>query len=157
MNVVTLCGSLRASSSNATLLAAAALVAPAGVTFERYEGLASLPPFNPDVEEDAIGDDRRLPAPVQALRAQVENADALLISCPEYAHGVPGTFKNALDWLVGSTRFAGTPVTLLNSSAHATHAQAQLREVLTTMVRISAKPIAHFGPKRSRVSVQVDQ
>jgi NAD(P)H-dependent FMN reductase len=56
-----------------------------------------------------------------------------LISSPEYAHGVPGVLKNALDWLVGSLEFPGTPVALINTAPRAVHAQAQLREILTTM------------------------
>jgi NAD(P)H-dependent FMN reductase len=57
----------------------------------------------------------------------------LVIACPEYAHGIPGSFKNALDWLVGSVEFPGKPVAVFSPSARSAHAQAQLREVLTTM------------------------
>jgi NAD(P)H-dependent FMN reductase len=58
----------------------------------------------------------------------------LLIACPEYAHGVPGAFKNLLDWLVGSLEFPGRPVALLNTSGRGSfHAQAALREILGTM------------------------
>ena len=60
-------------------------------------------------------------------------ADGLIISSPEYAHGVPGSLKNALDWLVGSLDFAGKPVALINTAPRATHAQASLRETLQTM------------------------
>lgn len=60
-------------------------------------------------------------------------ADGLLISCPEYARGIPGSFKNALDWLVGSTTFPGKPVALFNASPRAFAAQAALRLVLETM------------------------
>lgn len=56
-----------------------------------------------------------------------------LIACPEYAHGIPGSFKNALDCLVGMPDFPGKPVMLINKSPRSTHAQAALREVLTTM------------------------
>ncbi len=56
-----------------------------------------------------------------------------MIAAPEYAHGVPGALKNALDWLVASETFAGKPVVLINASARAFHAQASLREILATM------------------------
>jgi chromate reductase, NAD(P)H dehydrogenase (quinone) len=63
----------------------------------------------------------------------LQSADAVLICSPEYAHGVPGVLKNALDWVVGSGEFMGKPVALLNASPRATHAQASLIETLTTM------------------------
>ncbi|WP_082582828.1 NADPH-dependent FMN reductase [Frateuria sp. Soil773] len=93
-----------------------------------YGGLGELPLFNPDDERDP------LPAPVLALREAVGRADALLVACPEYAHGVPGAFKNLLDWLVGSLEFPGKPVLLLNASARGSHhAQEALAEILRTM------------------------
>jgi NAD(P)H-dependent FMN reductase len=70
---------------------------------------------------------------VLALRAQVGEADGLLICSPEYAHGVPGSLKNALDWLVASVELPHKPVALLNASPWATHAQAALVETLTVM------------------------
>ncbi|MBN9026847.1 MAG: NAD(P)H-dependent oxidoreductase [Rhizobiales bacterium] len=127
VHVLTLCGSLRAASSNRSLLRAAELIAPAGVTFEHYEGIGELPHFNPDIEAGP------LPVRVATLRARVDNADALLISCPEYARGIPGAFKNALDWLVGGHEFPGKPIALFNASPRASDAQSQLRLVLTTM------------------------
>jgi len=126
-HILTLCGSLRAASSNRSLLRATELLAPAGVVFEHFDGIGELPHFNPDIEAGT------LPAPVAALRARVENADALLISCPEYARGIPGAFKNALDWLVGGHEFPNKPIALFNASPRASDAQAQLRLVLTTM------------------------
>jgi chromate reductase, NAD(P)H dehydrogenase (quinone) len=70
---------------------------------------------------------------VRALRERVGLAGGLLISCPEYARGIPGSFKNALDWLVGSLTFPGKPVALINTSPRASAAQAALRLVLSTM------------------------
>ena len=86
----------------------------------------------------------RLPLPVRDLRAQVGAADGLLISSPEYAHGVPGSLKNALDWLVGGSEMPGKPVALVNASPHATHAQASLAETLRTMSveLVSGSPFA---------------
>jgi chromate reductase len=110
-----------------------AALAPAGVTIARYDGLGDLPHFNPDVEA------RALPAPVAALRALVAQADALVISSPEYAHGVPGSLKNALDWLVGGVELPGKPVALFDASPASTYAHAALVEILTTM---SARVIA---------------
>lgn len=131
MRVLAISGSLRAVSSNAILLRAAAALAPEGVEIVTYDGLSDLPHFNPDLDT-ALGDPR-LPAAVRALRREVFAADAVLISSPEYAHGVPGSLKNALDWLVGGSEIPGKPVALLNASPRSTHAQASLAETLRTM------------------------
>lgn len=126
--VLCLSGSLRRVSANTALLQAARHLAPAGLELQLYAGLEGLPLFNPDDEIEP------LPAAVAALREAVGASDALLIACPEYAHGVPGAFKNLLDWLVGSLEFPGKPVALLNASARGSfHAQAALREILVTM------------------------
>ena len=93
--ILAISGSLRAGSSNTALLRAAQALAPAGATVELYAGLAELPHFNPDLEGHE-------PDSVHALRASLRAADAVLFSSPEYAHGVPGSLKNMLDWVVGS-------------------------------------------------------
>ncbi|MFC3651115.1 NADPH-dependent FMN reductase [Dyella humi] len=126
--VLCLSGSLRRVSSNTAALLAARELAPTALVLTLYAGLGTLPLFNPD---DESGD---LPPSVRALREAVGQSDALLIACPEYAHGVPGVFKNLLDWLVGSLEFPGKPVLLINASARGSHhAQDALCEILRTM------------------------
>ena len=112
-------GSLRAASKNATVLASID-----GVVL--YEGLRDLPPFDPDREEADAG----LVAP---WRKAILKADAVLFCTPEYAHGLPGSLKNALDHLVGSGELGGKPVGVLNLAPHSKHASLQLVEVLRTM------------------------
>jgi NAD(P)H-dependent FMN reductase len=127
LTFVTICGSLRAKSSNAALLDAVSLLAPAGVSVESYEGLAHVPAFNPDDDVEPA------PLAVVALRARIASADALVISSPEYAHGVPGALKNALDWLVSGVEIYQKPVVLLNPSPGSRFAHPQLIETLRTM------------------------
>jgi NAD(P)H-dependent FMN reductase len=91
--------------------------------------LNDLPLFNPD-------DEVIPPATVERFRTQLAGADALMIASPEYAHGVTGTIKNALDWLVSFQPFAGKPVAILNASPRAHHADAALREILQTMAAV---------------------
>lgn len=129
MRLLAISGSLRAASTNSAALAALARLAPAGVEIAIYRGLAALPAFNPDDDEEGVDP----PAPVVALRAAVAASDGLVIAAPEYAHGVPGALKNALDWLVASDAFAGKPVALVHCSPRAFHAQAALKETLATM------------------------
>lgn len=126
MRVLALSGSLRAASTNSALLRAAVRLAPAGMELRLWSGIGDLPMFNPDLEP-------RMPERVSVLYAQVATVDALLIASPEYAHGVSGGMKNALDWLVGSEAFINKPVAVLNASPRAQHADAALRETLRTM------------------------
>jgi NAD(P)H-dependent FMN reductase len=130
LRIVAVSGSLRAASKNRALLEAAQLLAPRGVEIALDWSLATLPHFNPDL--DTL-DGASLPPAAAAWRETIAQADGVLISSPEYAHGIPGVLKNALDWLVSSTDFPGTPVALLGASAMSVIAPAQLREILVTM------------------------
>ena len=125
LNVLAVSGSLRAASVNTALLRAAAALAPPGLTITVYAELGALPHFNPDEVTP--------PPVVERWQALLHGCDAILIACPEYAHGLPGSFKNALDWVVGTVGLEGKPVALLNSSPRASHAAAVLAEVVTTM------------------------
>jgi chromate reductase len=127
MRILGISGSLRAGSTNTTLLRAAALVAPSSIKVVVYDEMAILPPFNPDLDLNSELE------PVSRFRGELRNASAVIFSTPEYAHGIPGSLKNALDWVVGSGELAGKPVSLINASARGEYAQASLREVLKTM------------------------
>ncbi len=128
--ILAISGSLRAASSNGALIEAARRSAPSGMAITIYDGLGGLPHFNPDIEAVA------LPAPVADLRTAMARADGLLISCPEYARGIPGSFKNMLDWMVGDTQFAGKPVALWNGAPRSVASGEALRLVLTTMAAV---------------------
>jgi NAD(P)H-dependent FMN reductase len=112
MKLLAISGSLRAGSSATALAAALAELAPAGTTVILYDELEGIPPFHPD--RDREGD--VAPAPVARLRAAITGADAVVISTPEYAFGLPGVLKNALDWTVASGDFAGKPTAAISSS-----------------------------------------
>jgi NAD(P)H-dependent FMN reductase len=126
MHILAVCGSLRAASSNGALLDAAARLAPEGVRIERFDGIGALPPFNPDLDVDPP------PPAVARWRDALRGADAILVSSPEYVHGVPGALKNALDWIVSSGEFSGKPLALIDTS-RSSFATPQLREILGTM------------------------
>lgn len=128
MRFLAISGSLRSGSSNTNLLLAAARLVPAGTAMALYGGLAELPPFHPDVESSGVPI-----AAVDDFRARLREADAVAICSPEYAHGVPGVLKNALDWIVGSGEIVDKPLALLNASPRSEFAYAQLTEILTTM------------------------
>lgn len=128
MRVLTLCGSLRAQSSNRAILRAYERLAPDFV-FAHYEGIGTLPHFNPDLDREG----QPLPAEVGALREWIGSAEVLVISTPEYVHALPGSFKNALDWLVSDPAFAGKVVVILHAARGSSWALDSLREVLRTM------------------------
>ncbi|MGQ0646872.1 MAG: NADPH-dependent FMN reductase [Gemmatimonadaceae bacterium] len=129
LRILAISGSLRIRSTNTELLRAAALLAAPSLDVFLYGGLSELPHFNPDLDGEGVV----LPHRVRRLRGCIASADALLISSPEYAHGVPGSLKNALDWLVSGPEMIGKPVGLLTASARAVHAPTALAETLRTM------------------------
>jgi len=127
MRILAIAGSLRARSTNRTVLEAAALLTPPGVQIIPFAGLGELPLFNPDRDDDS------LPPAVATLRAAVAEADGLLICSPEYARGVSAVLKNALEWLVSGPEFPGKPVAVINASQRSSDADSQLRLILQTM------------------------
>ena len=140
MKLMGICGSLQAQSSNLSMLQAAAAMVPAGVEFVIYDGIRHIPAFDPDIE--AAG-----PPPVVAyFIEQLRSSDGLIVASPEYAHGMPGSLKNAIDWLVGSYSLDGKPVAVTTAVNHVTRGQlglAALTHVLEVVggVIIGGKPI----------------
>lgn len=116
---------MRAGSVSAAVLKTASALAPAGACAIIYTGMGQLPHFNPDDDRDP------LPAAASDLRRQLDAADAVLFSTPEYAGSLPGSFKNLLDWTVGGG-IHDKPVGWINASAHggARGAHETLRVVL---------------------------
>ncbi|MBV9386587.1 MAG: NAD(P)H-dependent oxidoreductase [Chroococcidiopsidaceae cyanobacterium CP_BM_ER_R8_30] len=111
MQILAISGSLRAGSTNSHLLRAAACLAPENMNFTFYDGLADLPHFSPELDGD------NPPASVIHLRELLQAADGILICTPEYAFGVPGSLKNALDWTVSTCTFSNKPVAAISASS----------------------------------------
>ena len=111
MRILAVSGSLQARSSNRAVLATAHRLAGDGVEVVDSVSVGDLVAFNPDIERD--GD---APAAVTELRGQMVAADGVLIASPEYAHSLPGSLKNALDWLVGSGELYEKRVAVLCAS-----------------------------------------
>ena len=96
MKLLGISGSLRRVSTNTALLRALAENAPAGVMLEISDLIGELPIFNPDREGELT------PPAVEAFGRSIRDADGLVFASPEYAHGIPGGIKNALDWMVSA-------------------------------------------------------
>lgn len=131
--ILGLSGSLRRASFNSGLLRAAHDLAPAGVTVVVGD-ISQVPLYNGD-EEAAHG----TPPAVATLVAQLAAADGLLLVTPEYNNGIPGVFKNAIDWMSrgeGLALFVGKPVAVIGASPGGfgtTQAQTHWLPVLRTL------------------------
>ncbi|MBN8826374.1 MULTISPECIES: NADPH-dependent FMN reductase [unclassified Spirosoma] len=132
MNILAISGSLRAASTNTSLLRAAAKLAPAGVTISLYDGLDDLPHFSPERDIDPA------PESVSKLRNQLRQTDAVMICTPEYIHGMPGALKNMLDWLASSGEFVYKPVSVISAGPSASGGSRAHALLLHTMDVLTA-------------------
>ncbi|WFE73993.1 NADPH-dependent FMN reductase [Roseinatronobacter sp. S2] len=124
MRIMAVSGSLRENSSNKSLIDSLPYLAPENVNIDVYDGIGKLPHFNPDIDKEPH------PAPVAHFLARLSLADGLVICSPEYAHGVAGVMKNAVDWTVGNSGLEGKPVALINASPRSQSAQEHLSATL---------------------------
>lgn len=134
--ILGICGSLRKASLNMAALRAAADNAPDGVTMEIAD-LSGIPVYNEEIYAEGF------PAAVEAFRAQIRAADALLFATPEYNYSIPGALKNAIDWASRPPEhpFTGKAVGMLGCSAGTSgtmRAQYHLRQV---MVFLDMRPL----------------
>lgn len=135
ISLLAVSGSLRSNSSNTFILKALMALAPANVRIYLYDGIGNLPFFNPETEHEAL-------TAVEEWRRQVQEADGVIICTPEYAFGVPGVLKNALDWLVGSGELNNKPVAAISASPLATggdKALFSLEQTLTALGTIKSE------------------
>lgn len=133
VNILAISGSLRNRSSNTALLHAAAELANGIMDVAFYNGIEDLPHFNPDSNGDAP------PVSVQHFRTALRQADGVLISTPEYAGGVPGVLKNALDWLVSSAELYEKPVAVISASPSPRGGEKAYESLMLTLGLMNAK------------------
>lgn len=141
-------GALRAGSSNTSLVREAArLFGPCSFAM----GDLNLPLYNGD-DEDAHG----IPAPVQTLADQIAEADAVVISTPEYNKGLSGVLKNALDWIsrCEGNPWADKPLAVMSAAAGRAggeRSQATLRLCLVAFQpRLLQGPELHLADCRNQ-------
>lgn len=123
-SVFAICGSTRSTSSNLSLLREIKNLASGIFEINIFTGIAEIPHFNPDLDND------HPPQEVILFRKQLKAADGILICTPEYAMGVPGTLKNAIDWTVSSCEFSHKPTALITASSLGEKGHASLLETL---------------------------
>ena len=126
-NILAICGSTRAESSNHRLIGAIKELYAGKLNIVLFESISLLPHFNPDLADD------HTPDAVKEFRQKLRDADGVLICTPEYAHGIPGSLKNAIDWTVSSNEFSQKPVVLITASTDGKFAHTALLEILRTI------------------------
>jgi chromate reductase, NAD(P)H dehydrogenase (quinone) len=115
VKILAISGSLRQGSHNTDLLRGAAAAAPDGIDIELYHGLKEIPPY--DADDDVPGDH---PEAFDRFKSALAEADAILISTPEYNSSIPGVLKNALDWAsrpILESPVRNKPVAVMSSSS----------------------------------------
>ena len=135
--ILAISGSLRRGSINSAVLrAAAAAAAKDGIRVAIEHSVRNLPHFDPDLEIDP-------PEAVVRFRAACEEAAGVLLAVPEYTFGIPGSFKNALDWTVGSGSLYRKPITILDVARPSRGAHA--REALDLVFRAHNADVARYS------------
>jgi len=132
--ILAISGSTRQNSSNVNLLKAIAILFEDSIELDIFEGIGALPHFNPDDTDKAIPE-------VTHFRELIRNAAGVIICTPEYAHGVPGSLKNAIDWTVSTNEFSHKPTALITASTDGRAGHAALLETLRT---IEAENVDHL-------------
>ena len=124
--ILAISGSTRKDSVNLNFIKAIQNLSQEVFVIEILEGLSELPHFNPDLDHG----NENTPETIITFRNQLKAADGILICSPEYAMGVPGTLKNAIDWTVSSCEFSHKPTALITASSLGEKAHASLLETL---------------------------
>jgi NAD(P)H-dependent FMN reductase len=124
IKILAISGSTRQSSSNLNLIKAIIDLYADQLDIKIFKGLSEIPHFNPDLDTD------KPPANVADFRRQLKEVDGILICTPEYAMGVPGTLKNAIDWTVSSCELSHKPVALITASSAGEKGHQSLLETL---------------------------
>ena len=142
--ILAISGSLRPTSSAGAVLKIVADLVPDYVDYKIFSGLENIPAFD---------DSQKLPVPVTDFIQQLSEADAVLFCIPEYAFGVPGALKNALDWTVSSTAFTDKPVALITAASNGEKAHASMALTLAALGgSISEETKLHIPFIRTRLN-----
>ena len=132
IKIIGISGSLKASSSNSALTRSLGNLMPENAEYIIYNGLGSLPHFSPDIDGD------KSPIAVTEFRRLLKSAHGVVICTPEYAFGVPGVLKNALDWTVSTGDFYEMPTAVISASPLTTGGDKAHFSLMQTMTAMQA-------------------
>jgi NAD(P)H-dependent FMN reductase len=124
IKILAISGSLRTNSSNTMLVKAISHLLPDSVDCSIYNGLGNLPLFD---------DNDITPNAVEDFREQILSADGVIICSPEYAFGISGALKNALEWTVSSGDFLEKPVAIITAALSGEKAHASLLQIFDAL------------------------
>jgi chromate reductase len=127
IRILGISGSLRTDSTNTSILKACGELLPDDVTFDIFQGLDEIPHFSPGLADNEA---------VLKWKAAIGEADGVLICTPEYAFGLPGTLKNALDWTVATGDLNEKPVAAISASPLNTGGEKALASLLLTLTAL---------------------
>ncbi len=130
IHILGISGSLRADSTNTIILKTLGSLLPSDITFEIFEGLDEIPNFVPGLDDTAA---------VARFKTAIAQSDAVVICTPEYAFGVPGALKNALDWTVGTGDLNDKPVSAISASPLNSGGNHALASLLLTLTALGTK------------------
>ncbi|TLV03010.1 NADPH-dependent FMN reductase [Dyadobacter luticola] len=134
IHILGISGSLRADSTNTIILNSFQEHLPRHVTFEIFQGLGEFPHFSPELQDTE---------PVTRFKNAIQQASGVIICTPEYAFGVPGTLKNALDWTVGTGDLNDKPLAVISASPLNSGGDKALASILLTLTALGAKRNEH--------------
>ena len=127
MNILAICGSINKSSSNLNILNAIRKFLKQETQWNYFK-IEELPFFDPQLQFD-----KALPESVQTLRSLAQTSDFIVISTPEYAHGIPGVLKNALEWLICEETMKKKVAIIIGSPSGGEFVKDYLTETIRTM------------------------
>lgn len=149
INIIGISGSLKPTSANTNILRTMATMSNADVSVKLFDGLDLLPHFNPETAEPVTA--------VTNFRQQIQKADAVIFSTPEYAFGVPGVLKNALDWLVFSGELNEKPVAAISASPLYSGGDKALASLLLTLTALGTNMGANASLSIANVKSKIDE
>lgn len=152
MKILGVSGSLRNGSRHTALLHALKERSHPEVLFRIASPLDALPHFNPDHDQEGTTHES-----VLLWRKELSSSDAVVFAVPEYAHALPGCFKNALDWIVASGELVHKPVGVLNASPNHLGARHAHRALLYTLRLLSAYPVEGAALNLAGIGGKVDK
>ncbi|MEO8770210.1 MAG: NAD(P)H-dependent oxidoreductase [Ferruginibacter sp.] len=149
ISILGISGSLKSTSSNTNIIRFISAIAPVHVSIKLFEGLDALPHFNPETME--------IIKEVENLRQQIKDADAVIFSTPEYAFGVPGVLKNALDWLVSSGELNEKTVAAISASPLYSGGDKALASLMLTLTALGTNMAANASLSIANIKNKINE
>jgi NAD(P)H-dependent FMN reductase len=145
--ILAISGSARINSANEVILRTIASRNKETLDVQIYDGITTLPYFNPDVQPENV------PETVRHFLQLIEKADGVIICTPEYVFSLPGALKNAIEWTVATTVFSDKPAALIVASGAGEKAYESLVLIMKTVgVKLGPDSTLLIAGARSKIN-----